>query len=86
MRLIFTAYVLRRIINLIGVEKLESYLRELLAIFLVWIKALKRKIPQFKALNFLNLIKSCKLSNQQKGLYSLKNNPTNIKIMIFEGF
>ena len=84
--LIFIAYNMRRIINLIGIENLTSFLKELLSIFSVWILALKRKIIQFKQCNFLNKIQPCFLSTHQKGLYSLKINGFNPIFVKFGGF
>ena len=84
--LIFIAYNMRRIINLIGIENLTSFLKELLSIFSVWILALKRKIIKFKQCNFLNKIQPCFLSTHQKGLYSLKINGFNPIFVKFGGF
>jgi len=46
--LIFTAYNFRRLINIIGLKQLMSYLREVLSIILTYITLILRKTSQFK--------------------------------------
>ena len=46
--LIFTAYNLRRLINIIGLKQLMSYLRGFLSIILTYITLILRKTSQFK--------------------------------------
>lgn len=70
--LIFTAYNLRRLINLIGVFELGSYLRALLSILLAWFFALRPKISRCKPSYFLEIIQQEYFNTQQKGLFLLK--------------
>ena len=50
--LIFTAYNLRRIINLIGIKTLVSYLQSVLLLFSLYMKLLKRKLIPFEPSHF----------------------------------
>lgn len=84
--LIFIAYNLRRLINLVGIENLGSCLSELLSIFLALITALRLKNSQCKPSNFSNTIQPRFLSPRQNGLYSLKINNFNPNFVIFMGF
>ena len=54
--LIFTAYNFRRLINIIGLKQLMSYLREVLSIILTYITLILRKTSQFKPLNYSDKI------------------------------
>ncbi len=49
--LIFTAYNLRRLINIIGISKLGAYLKEALLYFLTILHALRPKSSNSKPLN-----------------------------------
>ena len=77
--LIFTAYNLRRLINIIGIFELGSYLGELLSILLAWIFALKLKITPFKPSWFLEIISDNIYSMQEKSLYLLKTELIKLK-------
>jgi len=54
--LMFTAYNLRRIINIVGLEKLKSYLREVLSQIFGYIMVLILQIKPLKPSNFFNKI------------------------------
>ena len=56
--LIFTAYNLRRLINIIGIAELGAYLRELLPVFLALIITLKQKISRSKPINIFEILSS----------------------------
>lgn len=70
--MIFTAYNLRRLINIIGIEALESYFQSLLFVFCVYIKLLRLKITQIKTSLFLQNIFINLEGQQQKALYLVK--------------
>ena len=72
--LIFTAYNLRRLINIIGISKLGAYLREALLYFLAILHALRPIISNFKFKNFSNNSSLIIISIQQKALNLLKIN------------
>lgn len=72
--LMFTAYNLRRIINLIGFEALESYLRELLSIIFATIFALRPKMKLFEPSSIFNNIFHFLSRVSQKFLYLPKIN------------
>lgn len=65
---VFTAYNLRRLINIIGNNELRSYLKEALLLFIADIMSLKRKIKHFKPANFLKIFHPAFLIFLQKGL------------------
>lgn len=50
--LIFTAYNLRRIINLIGIKTLRSYFQSILLLFSLYMKLIKHKISRFESSRF----------------------------------
>ena len=70
--LIFTAYNLRRLINLIGIAELGAYLRELLPIFSAVFIAISVKIKPYKPIFFSEIISLLIYGAQQKGLSLLK--------------
>lgn len=70
--LIFTAYNLRRLINIIGITELGAYLRELWFVFIALLGALKQKRGLFKAFIISGIISKIFIVPQQKGLYLLK--------------
>ncbi len=66
--LIFTAYNLRRLINIIGISELVSYLREALPIFFAWIIAVKLKIIKSKLSGFLEIVEEQFIQHSPKRL------------------
>jgi transposase len=70
--LIFTAYNLRRIINLIGLKALGNYLHSILFIFSLYLKLLKRKISRLQQSYFLKEITVNLLNRSQKALFLIK--------------
>ena len=71
--LMFTAYNLRRIINLIGVKALQVYLKDLLILFYALIKQYKLKISQYEALNIYQKIVEHLFSRFGKSLNLVQN-------------
>jgi len=67
--LIFIAYNLRRLINIIGFEALASYLREALSLIFAFIVLLILKIKPPKRINFLNKIISDFTLPRQNSLF-----------------
>jgi len=70
--LIFTAYNLRRLINIIGIKALGSYFQSLLFVFWAYIKPLRLKISQIKTTVFLKNIFINLEGQYQKALYLVK--------------
>ena len=68
--LIFTAYSLRRLINIIGILKLGAYLKEALLYFLAILHALRPKIIHSKPLIFFEILFSPLFATPQKGLFA----------------
>lgn len=66
--LIFTAYNVRRLINLIGIEALGIYLKQVLLYFSALISIHRSKISQFKLTIFLQIISHNNIRYSQKGL------------------
>jgi len=69
---IFTAYSLRRLINIIGISKLGAYLKEILSIFFTYILTLKPKISYSKLTYIFEILFPVLLIYRQKGLYLQK--------------
>ena len=72
--LIFTAYNLRRIFNLIGFETLQSYLKEVFALFLTHILPHISQIVRFKSSNIFTLFFSFFSIRSEKSVYLPKIN------------
>ena len=71
--LIFTAYNLRRLFNIIGPNLLKSYLKQAVALFLCFSGLIKSILSRFTALKFLRLKTSNILCDQIMGLKSAAN-------------
>lgn len=71
--LIFTAYNLRRLINIIGISELVSYLREAMLIFFTWIIAVKLKIMKSKLCGFLEIVEELFIQHSPKRLIFAQN-------------
>lgn len=54
--LIFTTYNLRRLINIMGIETLQNYLKEVLLQLFITIHNPKEKIRDFKPFHFLEAL------------------------------
>jgi len=72
MGLVFTAYTLRRIISIIGIKKLISYLSKLVHFFITHIGVSIVKIKRFKPLNYFPQKIMQKMYIHQKALFLLK--------------
>ena len=53
--LMFTAYNLRRLINLLGTEILGTYLKDLISLFIRYLANIRLKISRFKQVYFFNI-------------------------------
>ena len=70
--LIFIAYNMRRLINIIGKANLGAYLKSCMSLFLTELIALRTKISNYRAIDIFNRILNYLFTNEQKGLYLLK--------------
>jgi len=70
--LIFTAYNLRRLINIIGIAELGAYLREALLVFFAYLPVHRPKISDSKRMSFSDNFFLIINSILQKALYLLK--------------
>ena len=72
--LMFTSYNLRRLINIIGLESLQSYLQELLSLLFCYILLLRQKMSHFKPLPYFLKKTQNFFCLSEKGLYLPKFN------------
>ena len=70
--LIFIAYNMRRLINIIGITNLVAHLKSFISLFFVEICAFRSQIIQFKAINIFNRILNYLFADGQKSLNLLK--------------
>ncbi len=70
--LIFISYNLRRLINIIGISKLGTYLKEALLNLFTCLDALRLKISDFKLSCFLEIMHNLFCHQSLKGLYLVK--------------